>query len=277
MINNIKTANNFFIKKKTFLTLFFLGLIIISGIAGAYTQFEVKDAVTSIPKVISWVSKNLIPFEIEGGKIIPDQRAVSRIPKILNKLGETIVMSIVATMFSAILSFCIAILGSRTTRLNLVLSGFARAFSSVCRNIPIAAWAMIFLISFGQSAFTGFLALFFYSLGFQSRVFMETIDETSSSSVEALRATGSSYNQVIAQAVVPSSLPQILSWILYMIETNIRSATLVGILTGSGIGFYFSVYYKSMQYKSASLIVISIMVVVLLIETTSNTLRRIIL
>jgi phosphonate transport system permease protein len=106
---------------------------------------------------------------------------------------------------------------------------------------------------------------------------METIDEASASSVEALRAAGASYPQMVAQAVIPGSLPQMLSWLLYMIETNIRSATLVGLLTGSGIGFMFSIYYKSLQYTSAALVVISIVVVVLLIEMTSNALRRVIL
>jgi phosphonate transport system permease protein len=62
-----------------------------------------------------------------------------------------------------------------------------------------------------------------------------------------------------------------------MIEVNIRSATLVGLLTGSGIGFMFSIYYKSLQYKSAALVVLSIVFVVLVIEMTSNAVRRVIL
>jgi phosphonate transport system permease protein len=136
---------------------------------------------------------------------------------------------------------------------------------------------MIFLISFGQSSFTGFLALFFYSFGFMSRVFIETIDEASGSAVEALKAAGASYSQVVAQAVVPASLPQFVSWMLYMIETNIRSAALVGILTGSGIGFLFSVYYNGRAYQSASLVVLCIVAVVICIELTSNALRRVIL
>jgi len=92
-----------------------------------------------------------------------------------------------------------------------------------------------------------------------------------------LRAAGASRTQFIMQAVIPSSLPQMISWLLYMIETNIRSATLVGLLTGSGIGFIFDLYYKSMQYTSASLVVLCIVVITLLIETISNQLRRIIL
>jgi len=62
-----------------------------------------------------------------------------------------------------------------------------------------------------------------------------------------------------------------------MLETNIREATLVGILTGTGIGFLFDLYYKSMNYPSAALVVIGIVLVVIAIETASNALRKTIL
>jgi phosphonate transport system permease protein len=95
--------------------------------------------------------------------------------------------------------------------------------------------------------------------------------------MEALHASGASWLQTIAQAVFPALLPQLTSWMLYMVETNIRDATLVGILTGTGIGFLFDIYYKSLNYSSASLVVIGVVLVVLIIETISNALRKIIL
>lgn len=249
------------------MTVFLLGMILASAWAGMLTGFETLDAFTAIPRVAAWMATNLIP----------DARALSRFPRIFDKLIETISMSIMASVTAAVVAFPFALMGSVTTRPNGFFAALSRLIASVNRNIPIAAWAMIFLIAFGQSAFTGFLALFFATFGFLTRAFMETIDEASASSVEALRAAGASYPQMVAQAVIPGSLPQMLSWLLYMIETNIRSATLVGLLTGSGIGFMFSIYYKSLQYTSAALVVISIVVVVLLIEMTSNALRRVIL
>ena len=62
-----------------------------------------------------------------------------------------------------------------------------------------------------------------------------------------------------------------------MIETNIRSSTLIGILTGTGIGFIFDLYYKNMNYAVASLVVISIIIAVFIIEFISNSVRRVIL
>lgn len=68
-----------------------------------------------------------------------------------------------------------------------------------------------------------------------------------------------------------------ISWVLFEIETNIRSATLVGILTGTGIGFSFDLYYKSSNYSAASLVVMTIILTVFVIEYLSNLIRRVIL
>ena len=264
---SIESPSRYFRRQKLKITVFLVAAILVSLGASSLTRFELADAFAAIPRVAVWMAANLLP----------DAKALSRLPRILDRLVDTIFMSIMASTAAALASVPFALMGSRTTKLNGFFVVLSRGIASVNRNIPVAAWAMIFLLAFGQSSFTGFLALFFATFGFLTRAFMETIDEASASSVEALRAVGASYPQVIAQAVIPASLPQMISWVLYMIETNIRSATLVGLLTGSGIGFMFDIYYKSLQYRSASLVVLSIVVVVLAIETLSNSLRRVIL
>lgn len=257
----------FFLRQKLELMIILGGLGLLIAGASNITDFNLAEGLAAIPRIIVWMATNLFP----------DAKAMSRLPRILIKLRDTILMSIMASVSAALFSLIFALLGSTTTRPNKFFSILSRGIASINRNIPIAAWAMIFLISFGQSDFTGYLALFFATFGFLTRAFTETIDEASAKPVQALRAAGASELQVIAQAVIPASLPQMLSWVLYMIETNIRSATLVGLLTGSGIGFMFSIYYKSLQYHSAALVVLCIVVVVLGIELLSNFLRRVIL
>ena len=110
-----------------------------------------------------------------------------------------------------------------------------------------------------------------------TRTFIETIDEVSSSCVEALRATGATSLHIVFQGIIPSTASLIVSWVLYMIETNIRASTLIGILTGTGIGYLFDIYFKRMDYGSASLVVILIVVLVIGIELISNQIRKVIL
>ena len=82
---------------------------------------------------------------------------------------------------------------------------------------------------------------------------------------------------MVFQGILPSSLPGVITWVLYMIETNIRSSTLIGILTATGIGYLFDLYYKRLDFSSASLVVLSIVVLVLVIEGVSNKIRKVIL
>ena len=145
------------------------------------------------------------------------------------------------------------------------------------RHVPDVVWAMLLMFSFGQNILTGFFALFFTTFGLLTRAFIEMIDEVTTNCVEALDATGAGFIQKVFQGIIPSSLPGITTWVLYMIETNIRSSTLIGILTATGIGYLFDLYYKRLDFASASLVVVSIVILVLVIETISNRIRKVIL
>jgi phosphonate transport system permease protein len=231
------------------------------------TEYDVVDGITAVPRAMIWAVNNFVP----------DREAFARLPRILDKLLDTVLMAVAAATVASACGLVVALMGATTTRLHPWLSLPARAIASFCRNIDVSAWALILLFSFGQSALTGYFALFFVTFGFIVRVMIETIDEVSTDSVEALRATGAGYLAIITQSIIPACLPQLISWVLYTIETNIRSATLVGILTGTGIGFQFDLYFKSFNYSSASLVVLVIVVAVLLVEALSNTIRRAVL
>lgn len=254
-------------KSKKKMTVFFVVLIAITALSAKLTDFNFLHGIQTLPKAFSWMFSNLYITE----------QSLEKLPSVMDKLIETIFLSITSTTTAAVVALFLALMGSQTTKVNHFFASLSRIVASVYRNIPIVAWALILLLSFGQNALTGYFALFLATFGFLTRAFIETIDETSSSSVEALRSSGATYFQVVAKAVIPECSPQMISWILYMIETNIRSSTLVGILTGTGIGFMFDLYYKSMDYNVVSLITMSIVVVVIGIELISNYVRRVIL
>ena len=256
-----------FAKRRNDTLLFFAILLLITIGAVIITQYDVMKGFTSIVKALTWGLSNFYP----------DTKSLTKLPNMLVKLRETILMSIAATTVAAVFALLLSLVGSRTTRMNGFLSIISRGIASLFRNIPLVAWAMVLMLAFSQSALTGYLALFCGSFGFLTRAFIETIDEVSNNSVEALSATGAGYFHIIFQSVLPSSMPQMISWLLYMIETNIRDATLVGMLTGTGIGFYFELYYKSLNYHAASLVVILIVITIITIELLSNNIRRVIL
>lgn len=258
------TGSQILRKKKWHTTIIFIVLIAITYGSALLTDFNLIEGISAIPGTAVWMFGNLIP----------DAAAMENLPKVLERLWETIVLSVFATTTAAILALLFAMAGAKTTQINTFLGFFARIISSVFRNIPVVAWALILVISFGHNVVTGYFALFFSTFGFLVRMFIETIDEASSDGVEALTASGATYLQMVFKGVLPETTPQLLSWVFYMIETNIRSATLVGLLTGTGIGYLFDMYYKSLNYEMVGLITITIVIVVFAIEFTSNKVRR---
>ena len=166
-------------------------------------------------------------------------------------------VSVAVTVVAAVLAFFFSLLGSNITRVNRVVKRVVRIVAAFFRNVPDVVWAMLLMFSFGQNILTGFFALFFTTFGLLTRAFIETIDEVSSGCVEALDATGANFLQKVFQ--------------------GIRSSTLIGILTATGIGYLFDLYYKRLDFASASLVVLSIVVLVLVIETVSNKVRKVIL
>ena len=262
-----KDRTSVFVKRKRTFTLAFIGVGGLFFISSVVTDFSAIGGFESIPKAITWIAKNLVPNE----------KSWTRLPNILTKLTETALVSVAVTVCAAICAFFFSLLGAKTTKANPLLGKAVRITAAFFRNVPDVVWAILLLFSFGQNILTGFFAMFFATFGILTRTFIETIDEVSAYCVEALYATGATYLQIVFQAIIPSSMPAIVSWVLYMVETNIRSSTLIGVLTGTGIGYLFDLYYKRMDYGSASLVVISIVALVITIETVSNQIRKVIM
>ena len=261
-----KSKEDVFHKRKiTYITVI-ASFILMYIVAASVTEFKLQEGLKSFPEAVKWIVKNLVP----------DAKAMERFPKIIDRLFETALLSVAVTVLAAVVAFIFSLFGSKTLKFNGIINSIVRIIAAFFRNVPDVVWAMLLMFSFGQNILTGFFALFFTTFGLLTRAFIETIDEVSSSCVEALDATGANFAQIVFQGIMPSSVTGIVTWILYMIETNIRNSTLIGMLTATGIGYLFDMYYKRLEFGSASLVVLSIIVLVLVIEAISNLVRKVI-
>lgn len=240
-----------------------IGLVALA--AGNICDFDPLYAIGSVPAALGWMAVNFCPQLSSFGQL----------PLVLVQVISTLLDSIAATMVAAALAIVLSVLGSASIGVeNGVVKMAIRTIANVFRNVPSIAWALLLLLSFKQNEFTGFLALFLATFGQITRFFLDTLDEVPAGPVEALRSCGASYWQIVLQAGIPLVEAGLMSWTLYMVETNIREATLVGLLTGTGIGFVFNLYYTSFRYDCAGLVVLVTVVLVLLVEAISNKARR---
>jgi len=258
------SPQQFFRQRRLRLTVVLVILLVIYFGSVFLVNFNTFLSLAQIPAGLVWLFKTFIP----------NQHTTTYLGPIFYQLWRTLIVSISSTICAAILSLIFAVLGAKTTSPNRVLQLTVRFGASLLRNIPVVAWAMILLFSFKQSDFTGFLALFFMTLGYLTRAFTETIEDLDTEKLHALQAVGANYFQCVFCGVLPEAASTMTSWVLYMIENNIRDATLVGILTGTGIGFLFTQYFKSFRYDAAGLIVLLIAVLVIVLELTSTQIRR---
>ena len=255
-------------KKRRKGSLQFFSLLIFLTIGSIIiTQYDIIKGLTGFYKALEWGVSNFYP----------DASSLKELPRILPEMLETVLMSIAATVVASVFALLLSLAGSKATRINVLFSIISRGIASLFRNIPLVAWAMVLMLSFGQSSLTGFIALFLALLVFLRVLLWKLLMKSEMIPLKPCELAGGSYFHIVFQAVLPASMPQIISWLLFMIETNIRDATLVGVLTGTGIGFSFELYYSRFDYHAASLVVILIVITVILIEIISNNIRRVIL
>ncbi len=246
--------------KKTGITLAIV--LILFAIASVLTEYKPWDLLLNMDNFWAFLFDDLMPPKL------------SDTYSIFKGLIQTVSMAICATMFAAIISIVMAFLGSEATSPWKPLRKIIRAIASVQRNIPNMIWTFILIMSFGIGNVVGVLALLIQSTGFMTRAFIETIDEIGVESIESIRAVGGSRITVATQALIPACMEGIISWILYGLEVNIRSSTLVGAVGGGGIGLVMMGYIKLFRYHSAMGVILLVAAVVIIVDMITNILRK---
>jgi len=142
------------------------------------------------------------------------------------------------------------------------------------RSINEMVFAMLFVVAVGLGPFAGVMALFVGTTGTLAKLFAEAVEAIEPGQVEGVRATGSSNVQEIIYGVIPQVLPLWISYALYRFESNVRSATVVGMVGAGGIGVTLWEAIRGFQMAQTSAILIIIIVAVSCIDIVSQRLRK---
>ncbi len=188
-------------------------------------------------------------------------------------LLETISMAFLGTFLAAFLSVPIAFLAAKNT-FRLRIARFAvRRILDVLRGVDQMIWALIFVRAVGLGPLAGIMAIFISDIGTLSKLFSESLENIERKSAEGVKAAGANTLQTWRFGIVPQVAPMFLSSTLYMFESNVRSATILGIVGAGGIGFQLSDRIRAHQWEEASFILILILVAVAVIDWLSKQIR----
>lgn len=149
-----------------------------------------------------------------------------------------------------------------------------RRLMDACRAINELVFAMIFVVAVGLGPFAGTLALFIHTTGVLSKLFSEAVEASDAGPMEGVRVTGSGRIEEIIFGLVPQVLPLWISVSLYRFESNIRSATVLGMVGGGGIGVALWETMRGFQYTETATILLVIIVAVTLLDMISQQVRK---
>jgi phosphonate transport system permease protein len=195
---------------------------------------------------------------------------------ILGATIETIQMALAGTFLALILAFPLGFLAARNTTPHPLIYHAARFVLNLLRTIPDLALGLLFVAAVGLGAFAGTLALFIHTTSVLGKLLSESVENIDEGVVEAVRATGARYSQTLAFAVLPQILPDLISFTLYRLETNIRAAAVLGLIGAGGIGYLMNTSFRTFQYQEAAAIVFVLIALVMVVDYASSRLRKLV-
>lgn len=142
------------------------------------------------------------------------------------------------------------------------------------RAINEMVFAMLFIVAVGLGPFAGVMALWIHTTGVLAKLFAEAVEAIDPRPVEGVRATGANALEEILYGVIPQVLPLWISYSLYRFESNVRSASVVGMVGAGGIGVVLHESIRGFDYAETSAILFIIIVSVTLIDVLSARIRR---
>ena len=154
------------------------------------------------------------------------------------------------------------------------LTSSIRSCIAIVRTVPELIWGLLFVACFGLGPFAGVLAVAADTFGFCGRFFTEAFDDVEDRELEGLRGLGATpFGQFLA-LILPQSIPNLVHASLFALERSVRASIVLGLVGAGGIGVELDVAMRLFRYDEASTVMLLILVLVLLIERISESVRR---
>ena len=201
--------------------------------------------------------------------------AMWRHSEVMWAVFETILMAFLGTFGAAMLALPLAFMAARNfSPLMAVRFGVRRVFDFV-RGVDALIWTIVLARAFGPGPLTGALAILLTDTGTFSKLFSETLENVDEKQIEGVQSTGAKPMQRYRFGVIPQITPVLLSQLLYYLESNTRSATIIGAITGGGIGLLLTqAIITQKDWEEVSYYIVLIVLMVMVMDTTSGWLRR---
>ena len=230
--------------------------------------FVVNDLEIDFIKLVTDSSKYF--GDILSRMLPPD---FSNLNQLIYAMFETIEIAFLGTFIAIVLSIPLGLFSARNLAPNYFVYLICKTIVIFFRAIPEFIIAMILVIAIGFGAMPGVLALGLHTMGFLAKFYAEDIEHINKGPIDALKSSGATKSQIISFGVIPQILPSFVANNLYILDRNVRMATMLGIVGAGGIGYELQSSFRMFEYERVSAIIILIFVTIFIIDHLSAFIR----
>jgi len=197
----------------------------------------------------------------------------SSLPTYLQALGETLSIALLGTTLAAIFALPVSLLAAKNIVPSNIFRFPVRRFLDTIRGVDMLIWALVWINVVGLGPFAGVLAIAVSDFGALGKLFSEAIEGADGKQIEGIRASGGNALHEIRFGLMPQVFPVIAGQVLYFIESNVRSATIIGIVGAGGIGLQLAEQIRVLEWQKVSFLILMILIAVAVIDFISTKLR----
>ena len=217
-------------------------------------------------------SANLKQMGAYAQRFLSPDLSASHLQAIGHGALETIAMSALGTLLAAVFGLLLAL--PAAGRFGWPLQSASRLVLNALRAVPELVWAALMVLAAGLGPNAGTLALALHTTGVLGRLFAEALENTPPEPAEAIRLQGGNALSAFCYGSLPNLLPQLLAYILYRWENNIRMASVLGFVGAGGLGQMLYVSLSLFQEAQASTVIVAMLLLVLAVDTLSSWSRQ---
>lgn len=236
-------------------------------------QFEPARIAAGFPRVFEYIEK-ILP-ELSISSFSKDMAFwFYGFPKWMALLLETVLMAYIATLLGTLgaVSFCFFAAHNLSPNRSIYFT--TRRFLEIARTIPDLVYALIFVFAFGLGPLAGILAIAIHSMGASGKLFAEASENIDMKPVDGLKGVGANWFQTMRYAVIPQVLPNFVSYTLWRLEVNVRTAAVMGFVGAGGIGQELITAIRMLYYEDVSALVLLILASVMCIDYICEKVRH---
>jgi phosphonate transport system permease protein len=188
-------------------------------------------------------------------------------------IAQTLAMAFLGTLLGTLGALVVGFLAAKNVMPLAIVRQAVRRVLDILRGIDQLVWGLVFVRAVGLGPLAGVLAIFVSDLGTLSKLYSEAIENIDRKQVEGVRATGAGQLGVIRYGYIPQVLPVFISQSLYFLESNTRSATILGIVGAGGVGMIIIERFRAQLYDQVAFVVLNVLVLIFAIDWLSKRVR----